>query len=88
MCGGGSIADAEVVSAERGRAEAGVEVRRSEYDMNDSRFCAGEMTGDGGCEVDVGKEIGGEEAKVGVLRTCSPAVVAGESPFPSEEVAE
>lgn len=30
MCGGGSTAEAEVVSAERGSADAGVEVRRSE----------------------------------------------------------
>lgn len=47
MCGGGS-ADAAVVSEERGNIDAGVDVSRSEYDMNERRLLAG--VGEGGCE--------------------------------------
>jgi hypothetical protein len=87
------MAEADVVSAERGSAEAGVEVRRSEYDMKESRFCAAERTGDGGCDGAAGCTAGGggeegAEPMVGVSGACSRVVVVGDSPSPFEEVVE
>lgn len=40
MCGGGSEVDADVVSDESGWRDAGVDARRSEYDMKERRLSA------------------------------------------------
>lgn len=71
--------------------------------MKERRFCAGERTGEGGCEVEAAAAGGGEvevevaagggdeeggEARVGVPAACSRVVVVGDSPFPSDEVVE
>jgi hypothetical protein len=55
MCGGGSDVEADVVRDDRGWRDAGVEVRRSEYAMKDSRLWA--CVGEGGCE-STGSNVG------------------------------
>jgi hypothetical protein len=49
ICGGGSAADADVVNDDSGCSDTGVDASRSEYAMNDSRFCA--CVGEGGIAV-------------------------------------
>jgi hypothetical protein len=42
LCGGGSKVDPDVVSDERERVDVGVEESKSEYEMKESRFLAGD----------------------------------------------
>lgn len=51
ICGGGSTAPG-LVSKDNGSVDAGVEVRRSLYDMKESRL-VGTCVGDGGCEIEI-----------------------------------
>lgn len=80
MCGGGSKLLALVVRELNVWVEVGVEARRSEYDMNESRF-VGACVGEGGCDVVVafvGAFSGGELDNLG-----DPAGEGDAAVFPS-----
>lgn len=64
MWGGGSADDAEVVKDEREWVVAGVDDKRSEYDMNESRLLA-IWVGEGGWDNEAELSETGEETILG-----------------------